>query len=53
MRRASREDQFTEFFAARAPGLRRTAYLVVHAWHLAEDLTQQDLLRFEELVERL
>jgi RNA polymerase sigma-70 factor (sigma-E family) len=45
VRRASREDEFTEFFAARAPGLRRTAYLVVHDWHLAEDLTQQALAK--------
>ena len=27
------------------PGLRRTAYLVVHDWHLAEDLTQQALAK--------
>jgi RNA polymerase sigma-70 factor (sigma-E family) len=45
VRRASREDEFTEFFAACAPGLRRTAYLVVHDWHLAEDLTQQGLAK--------
>ena len=45
MRRTSREDGFTEFFAASAPGLRRTAYLVVHDWHLAEDLTQQGLAK--------
>jgi RNA polymerase sigma-70 factor (sigma-E family) len=40
-----REQEFTEFFAASAPGLRRTAYLVVHDWHLAEDLTQQGMAK--------
>jgi RNA polymerase sigma-70 factor (sigma-E family) len=45
VRRTSREDEFTEFFAAHAPGLRRTAYLVVHDWHLAEDLTQQGMAK--------
>jgi RNA polymerase sigma-70 factor (sigma-E family) len=41
MRRTQREREFTEFFAAHATALRRTAYLVVRDWHLAEDLTQQ------------
>ena len=41
MRRDRREHEFTEFFAARAPALRRTAYVVVRDWHVAEDLTQQ------------
>ena len=41
MRRDRREREFTEFFAARAPALRRTAYVVVRDWHVAEDLTQQ------------
>jgi DNA-directed RNA polymerase specialized sigma24 family protein len=45
VRRAGREDEFTEFFAGCAPGLRRTACLVVHDWHLAEDLTQQGLAK--------
>jgi RNA polymerase sigma-70 factor (sigma-E family) len=45
VRRTGREDEFTEFFVACAPGLRRTAYLVVHDWHLAEDLTQQGLAK--------
>jgi RNA polymerase sigma-70 factor (sigma-E family) len=40
-----REQEFTEFFSACAPGLRRTAYLVVHDWHLAEDLTQQGMAK--------
>jgi RNA polymerase sigma-70 factor (sigma-E family) len=40
-----REQEFTEFFGAHAQGLRRTAYLVVRDWHLAEDLTQQALAK--------
>jgi len=45
MRRDQREREFTEFFAARAPALRRTAYVVVRDWHVAEDLTQQALAK--------
>ncbi|WP_205474657.1 SigE family RNA polymerase sigma factor [Nocardioides sp. SYSU D00038] len=45
MRRDRRETEFTEFFGASAPGLRRTAYLVVRDWHLAEDLTQQAMAK--------
>jgi len=45
MRRDRREREFTEFFAARAPALRRTAYVVVRDWHVAEDLTQQALAK--------
>ena len=41
----AREQEFTAFFAAHAAGLRRTAYLVVHDWHLAEDLTQQGMAK--------
>ncbi|GAB2861563.1 RNA polymerase sigma factor [Nocardioides pacificus] len=40
-----RDQEFTEFFAAHAPGLRRTAYVVVRDWHLAEDLTQQAMAK--------
>ncbi len=29
-----------EYFAARAPALRRTAFLVVRDWHTAEDMVQ-------------
>lgn len=36
-----RDREFSEFFAARGPALRRTAYLIVRDWHLAEDVTQQ------------
>jgi RNA polymerase sigma-70 factor (sigma-E family) len=45
MRRSQREREFSEFFAAHSTGLRRTAYVVVHDWHLAEDLTQQGLAK--------
>ena len=45
MRRDQREREFTEFFAATAPALRRTAYVVVRDWHVAEDLTQQALAK--------
>jgi RNA polymerase sigma-70 factor (sigma-E family) len=45
MRRDQREREFTEFFAASAPALRRTAYVVVRDWHVAEDLTQQALAK--------
>ena len=45
MRRDQREQEFTEFFSAHAAALRRTAYLVVRDWHLAEDLTQQALAK--------
>jgi RNA polymerase sigma-70 factor (sigma-E family) len=41
MRREQREREFTEFYAASAAALRRTAYVVVRDWHVAEDLTQQ------------
>ena len=36
-----RDREFSEFFAARGPALRRTAYVIVRDWHLAEDVTQQ------------
>ena len=45
MRRDRREREFTEFFAASAPALRRTAYVVVRDWHIAEDLTQQAMAK--------
>jgi RNA polymerase sigma-70 factor (sigma-E family) len=40
-----RDQEFTEFFAARAPALRRTAYLIVRDWHAAEDVTQLGFAR--------
>jgi hypothetical protein len=35
MRRDRREQDFSEFFLARGPALRRTAYLIVRDWHTA------------------
>ena len=35
------EDEFRELYVARAPALRRTAFLLCGDWHLAEDLVQQ------------
>lgn len=43
--RERREQEFSDFFVACTPGLRRTAYLVVRDWHLAEDLTQQAMAK--------
>ena len=40
-----RDEQFTEFFVARAPALRRTAYVIVRDWHAAEDVTQLGFAR--------
>ena len=37
MRRAD-EDDYREYVAARLGALRRTAYLICHDWHLADDL---------------
>jgi len=45
MRRDQREQDFSEFYVARGPALRRTASLIVRDWHLAEDLTQQAFVR--------
>jgi len=45
MRRDQREQDFSEFYLARGPALRRTAYLIVRDWHHAEDLTQQSFVR--------
>ncbi len=45
MRRTDREQEFSDFFLARGPALRRTAYLIVRDWHTAEDLTQQAFVK--------
>lgn len=45
MRRDQREQDFTEFYLVHGGALRRTAYLVVRDWHLAEDLTQQGMAK--------
>ena len=39
------DEEFTDFFAARAVTLRRTAYLIVGDWHAAEDVTQLGMAR--------
>jgi RNA polymerase sigma-70 factor (sigma-E family) len=39
------EGDYVDFFAARAPGLRRTAYLMCGDWQLAEDLVQTTFVR--------
>jgi DNA-directed RNA polymerase specialized sigma24 family protein len=36
--RRSDEDDYREYVTARLPALRRTAYLLCHDWHLADDL---------------
>lgn len=38
--RATQEAEYDEFFASRAPQMRRTAYLILHDWHAAEDAVQ-------------
>lgn len=40
-----RDEQFSDFFVARAPALRRTAFLIVRDWHGAEDVTQLGFAR--------
>ena len=40
-----RDEEFSEYFAARAIPLRRTAYLIVRDWHAAEDVTQLGFAR--------
>ncbi len=45
MQRAQRDAEFTEFYGARVRALRRVAYLVVHDWHAAEDVTQRALVK--------
>lgn len=45
MRNKQTDEEFTDFFAARAVPLRRTAYLVVRDWHAAEDVVQLGFAR--------
>jgi RNA polymerase sigma-70 factor (sigma-E family) len=40
MRRDRKEAELAEYFSARVTGLRRTAYLIVRDWHVAEDMVQ-------------
>lgn len=39
------EDEYVEFFVARAPALRRTAYAMCGDWQAAEDLVQVTFVR--------
>jgi RNA polymerase sigma-70 factor (sigma-E family) len=39
------DDDFVAFATAEAPGLRQTAYLLCHDWHLAQDLSQTTLAK--------
>lgn len=45
MRQVEREREFTDFYLASAVALRRTAYVVVRDWDLAEDLVQQAMAK--------
>jgi RNA polymerase sigma-70 factor (sigma-E family) len=45
--------EFGEFFLARGPALRRTAYLIVRDWHVAEDVTQVALTRVHSAWRRI
>ncbi|MBE1531451.1 SigE family RNA polymerase sigma factor [Actinomadura algeriensis] len=43
--RSARDDEFTAYVAARAPWLRRVAYLLCQDWHRADDLVQTAVTR--------
>ena len=45
MDRARRDAEFTEFYVSRVRALRRIAYVIVHDWHGAEDVTQLALVK--------
>ncbi len=45
MRTTRRDDEFTDFVAARMPALRRFAFLLCQDWHLADDLVQAAITR--------
>lgn len=45
MRNRRRDDEYTEFVAARLQALRRIAYLLCHDWHYADDLVQVTITR--------
>lgn len=40
-----RGSEFDEFYAARGPALRRTAYVIVRDWHTAEDVVSAAFVR--------
>jgi RNA polymerase sigma-70 factor (sigma-E family) len=43
--RSSFDEEFSEYFAARAHALRNTAHLLCGDWHRAEDITQLAMIR--------
>lgn len=45
MQRADRDQEFTEFYAARMRALRRVAFVVTRDWHSAEDVTQRAFVK--------
>ncbi|MCP2165557.1 SigE family RNA polymerase sigma factor [Goodfellowiella coeruleoviolacea] len=51
--KAEEDERFREFARARTLALRRTAYLLCHDWHLAEDLVQTALLKLYRVWRRL
>jgi RNA polymerase sigma-70 factor (sigma-E family) len=51
--RSSYDEEFSEYFAARAHALRNTAYLLCGDWHRAEDITQLAMLRLYVVWPRL
>jgi RNA polymerase sigma-70 factor (sigma-E family) len=42
---ARRDEEFTQYVAARLPGFRRLAYLLCQDWHRADDLVQASITR--------
>lgn len=44
-RRRDYDADFDDFFIARGPQLRRTAFAIVHDWHIAEDLVQASFVK--------
>jgi len=51
--RQQRDDEFVEYYNARARQLRRTAYLLCGDWHLAQDLTQTALTKVYQTWSRI
>jgi RNA polymerase sigma-70 factor (sigma-E family) len=51
--RKAHEDRFREFAREQSTALRRTAYLLCGDWHLADDLTQQTLIKLHGAWSRL
>jgi RNA polymerase sigma-70 factor (sigma-E family) len=45
VRQSEREREFTDFYTGSVAALRRTAYVVVRDWGLAEDLVQQAMAK--------